>query len=466
MRLPKQAMKRRASILAVAVAFAATPAIAEAQDQPWLKDRRYTEGIGYRVGDLEIHPGLAAEFGYDSNYLHRATSESPIGSLRLRVTPSLSLSTLSKERRDTTSGAPPPDFEFRAGVSATYNEFFPVSAEGADTIRQQRNLGGNLDISLNILPQRPWSGVVYGGVTRLLTPSPSGLDDLPGTGVSNAGYNRVLPRAGGELIWTPGSGLFDWRLGYQFTGTFFESSKISNLNSIQNRIETRGRWRFLPRTALMYDGKLDFITYPSSGGGNGEKSAAHPLRATIGLNGLISPSFSVLALAGWGASFYSPAAGTATVQDFNSVIGQLELKWYITPTPSSDPAAVGLALSTLSVGFTRDFFDSYIGSYAERDRGYANLAYFFGGRFFLQLEGGVAPTIYPSIQSLGIPNPFTDIRIDASLFGEYRIQNAFGINTTLRYNQNISSTSVQTDQGRDNLAWAQFEAYLGARWLM
>jgi hypothetical protein len=464
-------MNRRASVLAVALAFVAIPTLAEAQDQPWLKDRRYTEGIGYRVGDLEIHPGIGAEFGYDSNYLHRASDESPIGSLRLRVTPSLSLSTLSKERREATPGGSTPDFEFRAGVSATYNEFFPVSGgrntTDRDALRQQRNLGGNLDVALNILPQRPWSGTVYGGVTRLITPSPDGLTEFPGTGLSSVGFNRILPRAGAEFIWTPGSGLFDWRLGYHFSGTFFENSNASRLNSIQNRVQTRGRWRFLPRTALMYDGKFDFVTYPGPDGGNAEKSGAHPVRAMIGLNGLVSSSFSLLALAGWGASFYTPAKDATPVQDFNSVIGQLELKWYITPNASSDPAAVGLALSTLSVGFTRDFFDSYIGTYAERDRGYANLSYFFGGRFFFQLEGGVAPIVYPAIPSFKLDS-FTDIRVDASLFGEYRLQNAFGLNTTLRYNQNISSTSIKisTTPTPDNLNWSQFEAYLGARWLM
>lgn len=458
-------MNRRASVLAVALALVATPTLAEAQDQPWLKDRRYTEGIGYRVGDLEIHPGIAGEFGYDSNYLHRASTEDPLGSLRLRITPSLSLSTLSKERREAISGSTPPDFEFRSGISATYNEFIPVSGVGSDVLRQQRNLGGNLDVALNILPQRPWSGTVAGGVTRVISPSPSGLDDIPGTGLSTAGFNRILPRAGAELAWMPGSGLFDWRLGYQFTGTFFENSKISRLDNIQNRIETRGRWRFLPRTALMYDGKFDFITYPTTNGGNSEKSGAHPVRALIGLNGLVSSSFSLLALVGWGASFYTSPSGSANVEDFNSVIGQIEAKWYITPNASSDPAGVGLALSSLSVGFNRDFFDSFIGSYAERDRVYANLSYFFGGRFFFLLEGGVAPTIYPKIQSLNLA-PFTDIRIDATLFGEYRLQNTFGINTTIRYNQNISSTKIQTDQGPDDLSWSQFEAYLGARWLM
>ncbi|HZO12148.1 MAG TPA: hypothetical protein VFB62_02790, partial [Polyangiaceae bacterium] len=51
--------------------------------QTWLRDRRYREGAGIRVGDFELHPGIGADFGYDSNYLRRSENEDPIGSLRL-----------------------------------------------------------------------------------------------------------------------------------------------------------------------------------------------------------------------------------------------------------------------------------------------------------------------------------------------------------------------------------------------
>jgi hypothetical protein len=446
-------MKQRISVLAASVAMMAAPAVAQAQDQPWLRDRSYTEGIGYRAGDFELHPGLAAEFGYDSNYFRRALEEKPVGSLRLRITPSLSLSTLSGQRRGI-AGGPPPDVEFRAALSATYNEFFPVSGDSIpdrEKMSQQRNVGANLDLGLTILPSRPWSGNIYAKFLRDITASPQGL-----TGDS---FNRIIPRAGAELIWTPGSGLLDWRLGYEFIGTFFESGRYAQISNFNHELHTRGRWRFLPRTALMYDAHLSFINYPSTAT---TKTASHPLHTLIGINGLVTSSFSLLALAGWGASFYTPAPQ----EDFNSVIGQLELKWYITPNPSNDPAAAGLSLSTLAVGFVRDFYDSYIGTYFERDRGYANLSYFFAGRFLVVVEGGAGPIVYPAIPGLNLA-PFTDIRLDASLFGEYRIKNAFGINATVRYGQNISNTTVSVaGSGPDSLAWQQFEAYLGARWLM
>ena len=68
--------------------------------QAWLSDRRVGEGIGIRVGNLELHPGVAGEFGYDSNYFQRSgEDEEPlIAAYRLRITPSISLSTLGARR--------------------------------------------------------------------------------------------------------------------------------------------------------------------------------------------------------------------------------------------------------------------------------------------------------------------------------------------------------------------------------
>jgi len=448
-------MKKSVWVLSVISALTALPSVASAQDQIWLRDRKFTEGIGYRVGDFELHPGVAAEFGYDSNFFRRAPEELPVGALRLRLTPSLSLSTLSAQRRE--AGGPPPSVEFNANVAATYNEFFPVSGPdyGQALMKDQRNVSGNLDLNLKILPGRVWSGSLEAGVSRSILAS--------NEGVTGASFNRILPHAGGELVWTPGGGMFDWRLGYMFSGTFFESSQFSQLSNIQNQIHTRGRWRFLPRTALMYDGRFGFITYTNPT----DKTSSHPVRARIGVNGLVTSSFSVLAMAGWGGSFYSPGASATVAEDFDSLIGQLELKWFITPNPSNDPGAATLALSTLTVGFLRDFYDSYIGTYFERDRGYVNLTYFFGGRFLLVAEGGAGPVIYPQIQSLTLP-AFTNVRVDASLFGEYRFKDSFGINATFRYNQNIGDTSVLVAgaSSPDYLRWLEIEAYLGARWFM
>lgn len=458
---------KRSSILFIASTLFVS-STAAAQDQVWLQDRRYREGIGYRVGDFEIHPGVGAEFGYDSNFLRRGSGDtnaegahvSILDVLKLRVSPSLSLATLGPQRRGVTPDASPPDVEFRTDLSLTYNEFIPLSGTDAEqtAIRDQRDLSGNLGFRLGIMPRRPVSVNLSADVGRTINPSNEAVSDLT--------FDRITARGGGDVVFTPGGGLFDWRVGYMFGGTFFED--FDRLTHIDHTISTRGRWRFLPRTAVIYDAKLDFISYPNAGSEPTDKSSSHPLRTRLGLNGLITPSFAVLAMAGWGASFYS-TPNLGELRDFDSVIGQLELKWFFEPTKSNDPQAAAFSQSAIAVGFDRDFVDSYIGSYYAQNRGYGNASVFVARRFLLSVEGGVSANAYADIAAYN-KAAFTDVRIDGTLFGEYRIRDWLGVNSTLRFGTNLSNTPIAITDGtltkQEDLGWKQFEAYLGVRWLM
>src|SRR6516164_5184895 len=104
-----------ASLSTVLVAGTASAA------QPWLSDRRYGEGLGLRAGNFEFHPSVAAEIGYDSNYFQRADTTDPnvidskaqtngagaVDAWRFRVTPSLTLKTVSEGRRTDPNGPKP-----------------------------------------------------------------------------------------------------------------------------------------------------------------------------------------------------------------------------------------------------------------------------------------------------------------------------------------------------------------------
>ena len=239
-------MSRTSLLLAALGTSAAVVAFApdaSAQTQPWLEDRKYTEGRGILAGDFELHPGIAAETGFDSNFFLRADDpdEDPIGAVRLRITPSFSLSTLGAQRRE---GGQAADVEFRAGIYATYDEFFGVSGSeaGKDSMNGQRNLTGKLGFNVDFVPGKTVFGSLRGGLMRTLNPS-----NLGDTGRS---FNRLVPEGGAEIGFAPGGGLFDWRFGYGFTGVVFESSTFSNLTNFNHELTTRGRWRFLPRTAL------------------------------------------------------------------------------------------------------------------------------------------------------------------------------------------------------------------------
>lgn len=458
-------MNLRGLLIAAVLLTVLMPTTAFCQDQLWLADRKYTIGPGYRVGDFELHPGFATEFGYDSNFFLRAKQDitgTPIDSLRLRLTPSFSFSTLGPQRRAGGGNQSLPSMEVYGGLSATYNEFFGITGTEADKnkISAQRNVSGQADIRLTFNPGRPWSGSVMGSFARLIQPSQEGF--------IGQGFNRMVPTAGAELVWTPNNGTLDWRLGYNMTGTIFESDPYRGLTNFNHTLQMRGRWRFLPRSALIYDARFSFIQYVDPE----EKANSMPVRAELGYNGLITNNFGALLLVGWGSSFYdqNPSEKPEDVQDFDSVIGQAELRYFLSPGKRTDPSATSSSMSSFALGFTRDFHDNYVGSYFERDRGYLKLTYYLGGKFVFIVDAGAAALVNPKINtSEYVKSGWTDTRIDAAGFGEYRIKDAFGINATLRYGTRISTQGLPLFGGSNNedkLQWSQFEAYLGARWLM
>ncbi len=431
---------------------------AVAQEQGWLKDRRYAEGIGYRLGDMELHPGLAGEFGYDSNMFLRADNENVVDVWRIRVTPSLSLSTLGEQRR---GGGPAPKVTFSAGAAATYNEYIDASGS-EENVSDFRNLGANANAALTINPAGPVGGRLFGDVIR--TVQPSNLSD------TSFAYNRLYLRGGTELMWLPGGGLFDWRLGYDYGTELFEESRFESLNNGTHTIGTRGRWRFLPKTALLFDATHSFVHY-SDPGDSRYLLDSSPIRARIGLNGLLTNHVALMAMAGWGASFYK--AGDVPVENYDGPIGQVQLTFFPTPAPALSDSSkdVSLTLSKITLGYHRDFQNSYFGGYYTRDRGHLNLSYFFAGRVLVVGEGGVARVGFPNLYYAdGTPRTgsFNETRYDASLFAEYRVIESVGINATVSYDKNdsINLPADATTGDTDNLSYDRVQAFVGARWFM
>jgi hypothetical protein len=431
---------------------------AAAQEQGWLKDRKYAEGIGYRLGDLELHPGLAGEFGYDSNMFLRADNENVVDVWRIRVTPSLSLSTLGAQRR---AGAPPPKMTFSAGAAGTYNEYFDAGG-GTEDVSSFRNFGANANADLTINPAGPVGGRLFGNVVR--TVEPSNLSD------TSAAYNRLNLRGGTELMWLPGGGLFDWRVGYAYDTELFEESRFESLNNGTHAISTRGRWRFLPKTALLFDASHSFVHY-SDPGDSRYLLDSSPIRARVGLNGLLTNHLALLAMAGWGASFYE--AGDVPLENYDGPIGQVQLTFYPTPAPALGDSSkeVSLTLSKISLGYHRDFQNSYFGGFYARDRGHLNLSYFFASRVLVVGEGGVARVGFPNLYfpdgTLRIGS-FNETRFDASLFAEYRVIESVGVNATVSYVKN-DSINLPVDPltgDEENLSYDRVQAFVGARWFM
>lgn len=476
--IQRRPARRKLTCIAALVGVAASLCVTRgAEAQEFLKDRRYQEGIGVRAGDFELHPGIAAELGYDSNWFQRSNRTGPtlangaplapvIDAAVLRVTPSFSFSTLGRQRKEGDSGAAAlPTVMFRGGVAGTYREFF-----GVQQIRDQRNMSAQANLRLDILPQRPLGFGVYGVYERFINPNASAN--------INEAFNRNDIGAGAEVITVPGGGTLDWRAGYQFRASIFEESVSTAFNNQTHEAYTKGRWRFRPRTAFLYDGSARFRNFSAPDRATVLLNNSTPIRARLGINGLVTSRFAFLGMVGWGSSFNRPA-NLPSVKQYDSVIGQAEFKFFLTPSPGDgDPSDASLLLSSIALGYTRDFQPSFIGNFYGLDRGYAKVQYMFAGRLLTSLEGGLGAVQYPDIffqDQTFARSGWTDLRADATLFGEYRFTNTFGLNATLRYTANFSDNRLPlaaTIGGATgtplefDMNWRRFQAFLGARFFL
>jgi hypothetical protein len=124
-----------------------------------------------------------------------------------------------------------------------------------------------------------------------------------------------------------------------------------------------------------------------------------------------------------------------------------------------------VGLSSIAIGYVRNYQDSYYGDFYRRDRGYATLEYFVGGNVLTSLSGGLSRYTYPAVSNPPFPS-FGETRVDALFFGEYRLSDSFGINTTLRYDADLTKTQIPQGTTVDHLDFSRFQAWLGARYFL
>lgn len=467
-----------------------------ASAQGWLAERRYTEGPGIRTGDLELHPGIGGEVGYDSNWYLRSHEEGP-GVLNgppanppadaavFRLTPSFYVSTLGMQRlqENGTERVEPRMVSFRGGVSATGRAFI------GKEMSRQHNIGVNADARLDIAQGRPLGFGVFAGYNRIIQPSV--LAD------PNLSFNRSDIRAGAEVIAIPGGGTLDMRLGYQLLAALFEESNGVPFSSLTHEVSFKDRWRFRPRTALFSDTTLRFIDYPNADRAIFYLNSSTPLRTRFGITGLLTDRFGALLAAGYGATFFADPNAVTTKQ-FDSFMGQAEGTFYLGQGAQGvdDPGKATLLLSTISLGVQRDFQASLLGGFYNSNKAYGRVEYWFGHKVlirydlygeqlnypdsFSNIPGGAGAALQPGNIATGAANQpllteFTNYRVGTGLFAEYRLTSAFGINTTIDYVQQFSGTQIPngtvpvTPGGPAiptffDMNYRRFQAFLGVRY--
>jgi hypothetical protein len=410
------------------------------------QNAKFSEGPGVKVSDqLELHLGVNAEAGYDSNWFQRSSraglgNSSPISGGMMRITPSVSLATTERRQaEDPNAQIAPPSFTFRTDLSATYREYF-----GPAELRDQRNVSLQGDLKLDIFPKRPWTLALNAGYVRSIRPSPSNS-----VGDGNFLFSTSNPYAGAKLIWTPNNGTFDATLGYALSAILFEQSAGAPFSNLRHEFTLTNKWQFRPKTAFFHDSSVGLIRYLEPERAINQLTNAIPVRSRVGINGLFTSRVAGLAAVGYGGTFFE--TGRPSAQQFDSVIAQAELRWLITQPPdTAEETTPGLSNSSLFLGFLRDFETSYVGDYVANNRVYAGFSYQYGNKFLATLNGGVGFVAYPNVflRDQGQVQPaFTVVRPGGQLYAEYKFNQILSVNATFTYTQRISDVVLNYGGG-------------------
>ena len=447
-------MKRTWIAAGAALAVGMTAA-GEARAQYWLSDRALTEGRGFRAGDFEFHPGVGVEFGYDSNAFYRPPGNE-VPALRLRGTAHLAVSTLGPQRSaNTGTTSALPIANFRAQVAVTWQQFLAVPGQ-PDPNAVGSGVSGpgvNAGFRLELFPGRTWQFHLYDQFDRIIQGSAD-------PGLNLFVFNRIQNVGGFNLIFAPNGGIVDVRLGYENRFSYFENAQFRYLTTDVNDITLRARWRFLPKTALLWEVGFTPSFYLNTTGASTLLVNSFPFRTRIGLNGLLTDRIRVLAMVGYTGT-YAPIG-----DNMSTVVAQAEFQYIFSP------------LTSFSLGFIRDVNPSFLGSFSVRNSLYARVNQSFSGRFYLgaEISGGRYEYGYLSdpsgARSAGLTGS-SDFdattgrwyawRVQGQIFGEYRPADFLGINLTGIASSNITDVTAGIGGMAQSLAYNKFEAYLGVR---
>jgi hypothetical protein len=371
-----------------------------ANAQSWLSDRKRAEGHGIRIGDLELHPGVGVEAGYNSNLFLGDKDLTP--SAALRVSPHLFMSTLSGERTEDNQSGSRPWVDFKGGLSGTFNHFFAFTKNDA--------IGTDVLLDLTIAPSRPVGLNLTEAFNRAELPFSS--TDLPANSplLAKANYLHYNERAGARLLFETPGGLLKAAVGYNFNILWFDDFGYSFNDTLSHSATFGTSWAFLPKSALFYEGSYTFQDYYNNNDPNKQSYTSlynsHQVTSRIGINGAITSRWGATVSVGYGAGFFDHPAPTH-VNDYDNFIGSVEGRFR-----PSDESEVALVLD-------RDFMPAYQGNFMERNRIYGRFRWLFGGAFLVSAKLGVEFLHFGEEPQQGYRDR-NDRRYFADLSAEYR----------------------------------------------
>lgn len=351
-------------------------------------------GNGLKVGEGRLHPFLDTELRLDTAVGYFPNLDTPDPNdvvstlspeLVLRVRPGLKLDVPSTKLALNASGrleyvrytgwltkqsTYASHFEGAADVTAHFNPQAPVSFILADQF---------------LRTDQTRNAALGAGVLSLFNEARASVPIRPGGGAI-----EIIP----ELAW--GLEFFDpigLAVPVGCSTEVCDPISVDAFDYTNFRAGVDGRWRFLPKTAVVLDADLDFRTYLR----NTASPDALLLRAMAGIAGLVSTKIAVTAKVGWGHNFGESGGST--------LIAQAEATYLYSPT------------MTFKGGYLRTLNPVAAYGLFQDNRGSLEARALFGGK--LVLHGAIAADF---VSFYSAEQPRSDVLVTLDTGPEYQFK--------------------------------------------
>jgi hypothetical protein len=309
-------------------------------------------GNGIKVGEGRLHPFLGLDLRYDSAAGFFGTNDQLQPEIIAHIMPGLRLQ------------VPGSDFDLNLDGRLDYVRYTGWLSSGSQnasrlqasadlTTAIHKNGSMELDLADHFFRSDRTSNLAVGvGVLSLYNDVHAGVPVRPGGGALEItpaiDYDVELFQSISAIA-TPNC-----------TDPICDPTQVPSMNYQTVRPALEGRWKFLPKTAVLVEARMDFRSY-INGGAN---PPAQLLKVWAGLAGLITPKLAGTIKAGYSQDFGSSAVHT--------ILAQLELNFLMTET------------THIKFGGIRETQPVPVyGTYADT-RGYVDASILLGGRLTLR----------------------------------------------------------------------------------
>ncbi|NUN14737.1 MAG: hypothetical protein HUU55_13990 [Myxococcales bacterium] len=319
---------------------------------------------GLRVGEFRFSPRAEILGGYDNNLFYDAFNDArePARVALLDLSAGIQIENPDYQ-----------DFHVNLDASGTYHRVFSPSASLNDA---QSSFGGDLLFLAEFFPKSILSFGVFDVFKHTI--------DAPNYS-SERTFNRLFNKVGATVAFHPGNssgrGALDVELGYAYEINRFVD--FERLDHDAHDFDLLLTWKFFPKTALVVDGNLRLENWSVQDEQRG-RTDSMPFRILGGVNGFVTKQIALQARVGFGQGFYS--SGT----DIQTVLGKVVLTW----TPANT--------SIFSVGYDRDFVQSYYANFYSFDRFSASIKQRFWNRLEIRADAAFSWLDYAKFDPSGI----------------------------------------------------------------